>query len=105
MPKATPGYLREIAALTSGNREMYRNACKDAADEIERLRGDLKTAVWSDSEFCKILERDNKRLRAALQSALPFIDNSDSPGGCTGEHHETCNHCAAIKKVRDALNH
>lgn len=41
MTLATPEYLREIARLTSGNREMYRNACKDAADEIERLCGIL----------------------------------------------------------------
>ena len=44
MPKATPGYLREIAALTSANREMYRKACKDAADEIERLEALLVVA-------------------------------------------------------------
>ena len=40
--------------------------------------------------------------REALESALPFLDNSDSPGGCNGKHPE-CEHCAAIAKVREAL--
>lgn len=46
----------------------------DAADEIARLRaevetwvGHAKTAIWSDSEECKLLTADNERLRAALE--------------------------------------
>ncbi len=41
--------------------------------EVERLRaevqtwqGHAKTAIWSDSEECKLLTADNERLRAAL---------------------------------------
>lgn len=36
-------------------------------DEIKRLLTDLKMAVQSDTEFCRVIEADNKRLRAALQ--------------------------------------
>ena len=42
--------------------------------EVERLRaevqtwqGHAKTAIWSDSEECKMLTADNERLRAALK--------------------------------------
>jgi len=49
--------------------------CAKAADEIDRLRaevkvwqGHTKTAVWSDSEECKMLTADNERLRAELQN-------------------------------------
>lgn len=38
----------------------------------------------------------------ALKIALPFLDNSDSPGGCNGKH-TGCGRCAAIAKVRSAL--
>lgn len=41
-------------------------------------------------------------IRAALEAALPYLDNSDSPGGCNGKH-KNCDHCAAIAKVRAAL--
>jgi hypothetical protein len=51
-------------------------ACQEAADEIERLRAEVetwirhtRTAVWSDIEQCKLLEAENKRLRAALDDA------------------------------------
>ncbi len=50
MTLATPEYLRQIAGYTSGNRDMYRNACLDAADEIERLiaQRDEWKAKWVD---------------------------------------------------------
>jgi hypothetical protein len=54
MPKATPGYLREISALTSGNREMYRNACKDAADEIERLQAAFRRIIYLEGYDTKV---------------------------------------------------
>lgn len=48
-------------------------ALREAAAEIERLTAEVqtwvdhtKTAVWSDSEQCKLLEAENERLRAAL---------------------------------------
>jgi hypothetical protein len=41
-------------------------------------------------------------MREALEAALPYLDNSDSPGGCNGKH-KGCDHCAAIAKVRAAL--
>jgi len=34
----------------------------------EQLRADLKMAICSDSDTCKILEADNERLRAELQT-------------------------------------
>ena len=36
----------------------------EAADEIERLREQLKLAVWTDSEHCKLVEAGNELLRA-----------------------------------------
>ena len=36
------------------------------ADENDQLRKDLKIAIWSDREECKMLEAQNKRLRTAL---------------------------------------
>jgi hypothetical protein len=44
-----------------------------------------------------------ERLRAALNLALPYLDNGDSPGGCDGSQNE-CEHCAAIRTVRSALD-
>ena len=38
----------------------------EAADEIERLRKDLSVAVFTDSEYCKVLEVEMERLRQAL---------------------------------------
>lgn len=40
---------------------------KEAADEIERLRKDLSIAVFTDSEYCKVLEAEVERLRRALR--------------------------------------
>lgn len=55
-------------------REEYRKKIRELAEENERLRaevqtwkGHAKTAVWSDSEECKLLTADNERLRAALE--------------------------------------
>ena len=42
------------------------------------------------------------RMKSALEAALPFLDNSDSPGGCDGKH-DDCSHCAAIRAAREAL--
>jgi len=41
-------------------------------------------------------------LLAALEAALPHLDNSDSPGGCDGTQ-QGCDHCAAIQTVRAAI--
>lgn len=38
-----------------------------AADEIERLRKALKLAVFTDSEYAKLLEDENSRFREALR--------------------------------------
>lgn len=40
--------------------------CIEAADEIERLRENLKVAVWSDSEECKFLTSEIARKDVAL---------------------------------------
>lgn len=78
-------YLRELSGRAADEIErlkaelLERDAVwlpeKDA--EIERLRAEVqtwvnhtKTAVWADSEECKLLAADNERLRAALRYAL-----------------------------------
>lgn len=61
-------YLREIAALTSGNRQMYRDACKDAADEIERLNTALQKI--SNQDFEDGLGRDATVLSGFAWSVL-----------------------------------
>lgn len=38
----------------------------------------------------------------ALEKALPFIVNDDSPGGCDGQE-TACAHCEAIRNIRAAL--
>lgn len=38
----------------------------EAAAEIERLRKQLKQCIWSETEYCKIIEADNARLRKAV---------------------------------------
>jgi hypothetical protein len=56
--------------------------CEIAADEIERLRSEVqtwishaKTAIWSDSEECKLLTEENAKLRAAISWIVPpFVD-------------------------------
>ena len=52
--------LRELAAVDNCQ------ASIEAADEIERLRKDLSMAVFTDSEYCKVLEAEVERLRQAL---------------------------------------
>jgi len=42
--------------------EKYRKKIAEQADEIEKLRKDLSLSVLSDSEYCKVLERENERL-------------------------------------------
>lgn len=54
------------------------------------------------SESERELRKKLKKAREALKAALPFIVN-ESPGGCTGEYHEECDHCKAIALVRAAL--
>ena len=39
----------------------------EAADEIKRLRKDLSLAVFADNEYWQVLEKENERLRAALE--------------------------------------
>jgi len=64
-----------VQALRQGSlsKDDYR---WEAADEIERLRAEVKTwvnhtknAVWSDSEECKLLTAEVEKLRAALDEA------------------------------------
>jgi hypothetical protein len=38
----------------------------------------------------------------ALQRALPFIVNDESPGGCDGKT-PGCEHCEAIARMRSAI--
>lgn len=47
----------------------------EAADEIERLREDLRLAVMSDSEECKALSQEVEHLRLALEVAANDLDD------------------------------
>lgn len=64
--------------------------------------------VWGGAGFEKIGEANARLIAAApamlaaLQLALPHIDNADSPGGCDGSH-DGCDHCLAIRSVREAI--
>ena len=42
----------------------------EAADEIGRLRKDLSLAVFADNEYWQVLEKENERLRAALEKIV-----------------------------------
>jgi predicted patatin/cPLA2 family phospholipase len=44
--------------------------------EIERLQNDLRLAVMSDSEECKMLEAENERLRLRVS----FLEWNGPPG-------------------------
>lgn len=66
-----------VERLLSGNPgpdSTYPQIMVEAAKTIESLRFEVtqwvnhaKTAIWSDSEECKLLAADNERLRAALR--------------------------------------
>ena len=52
----------------------FRDGMASSAAEIEKLRAEVqvwinhtKTAVWSDSEECRLLTEENANLRAALE--------------------------------------
>jgi ribosome recycling factor len=36
-------------------------------EQLRQLRGDLRLAITADTEYCKLIEDDNKRLREALE--------------------------------------
>ncbi len=78
-PAQIPDEVVEAAARAIGeetyvgNKQTLRDAGRAAIAAAlntwpgERLRAHLKTAIWSDSEECKLLTADNERLRAALR--------------------------------------
>lgn len=45
----------------------------DLTTENAKLRADLRIAVMSDSDMCKVVEADNAKLRALLETA-PGVD-------------------------------
>lgn len=64
--------LRDVAGFIEKEYGRVASAAclaTEAAAEIERLRAEVKTAIWSDSEECKMLTRIN----AALIEA-PTVD-------------------------------
>lgn len=63
--------MTEPYAETMGH--LWAKAKEELAEALaknERLRQQLKTAVWADSEECKFLQRENERLRAELADAI-----------------------------------
>lgn len=71
--------------------DAVRDLIIDCRDYIERLREDLRLAVMSDTEYCKAIEDDNKRLREALRDVIPYIDT------CNSEHRD------AQERAKNAL--
>jgi len=63
--------------------------------EVERLRADVqtrqghaKTAIWSDSEECKLLTADNERLNSELTDALTDLNSArQDNASCTVHIH------------------
>lgn len=51
----------------NGDIDCAGELCNQAAEEIERLRKDLSLAVFADNEYWQVLEKENERLRAALE--------------------------------------
>lgn len=51
----------------NGDIDCAGELCNQAAEEIERLRKDLSLAVFADKEYWQVLEKENERLRAALE--------------------------------------
>jgi hypothetical protein len=47
----------------------------EAADEIERLRKQLKQCIWSETEYCKTIEADNARLREVIIKMTNMSNN------------------------------
>ena len=70
-------------------------------EENEQLREDLRLAVMSDTEYCKAIEDDNKKLREALRDLL------QCPAIADGNHNEPAWYdpetAMAEKKARAAL--
>jgi hypothetical protein len=83
--------LRGPAYWNSGSSEGHEgdnSAPLEAADEIERLRAEVatwqhhaRTAIWSDSEECKLLTADNERLREALRDTSQHIRGGSDISG------------------------
>jgi hypothetical protein len=73
-----PVYVRmsaEIERLRAEN-DQHRIDLEEYRLDVERLRAEVKTwinhtksAVWSDSEECKLLTAEVEKLRAALDEA------------------------------------
>jgi len=68
----------------------------------ELMEGAVQEAIADWQASSEEYRLDAEELRTALKSALPHLDNSDSPGGCDGRQYG-CDHCAAIRLVRAAL--
>ena len=62
----------------------FRDGMASSAAEIEQLRAEVqvwinhtKTAVWSDSEECKLLTEENTKLREASELLLTDVRRTD----------------------------
>lgn len=74
---------QQMKIIADAVNEIMRQTLADR-DEIERLRKQLKQAVSSDTEYCKVLEADNARLREALQK-IAAVDDERLPAPSTPE--------------------
>ena len=43
-------------------------------EQLRQLRGDLRLAITADTEYCKLIEDDNKRLREALAEITNIVN-------------------------------
>lgn len=70
--------LRDVAGfIEKEHGRVAAAAClaTEAAEEIERLRKDLSLAVFADKEYWQVLEKENERLRAALEVAANDLED------------------------------
>jgi signal transduction histidine kinase len=57
----------------------HNDVMREAADEIERLRSDLRNAIMSDTELCKVLEAEIERLRTENKRLWEGLDAMVNP--------------------------
>ncbi len=93
--------LRREWISLHGVERMRFAAVQVMTEEIGRLQEQVKLAVWSDSEECKMLEAEIEGLRAALRACIKSAE-ADDPLKESGWWDEQS--IVAIEQARKILN-